>query len=91
MPSVTLAELQAELQLMGLPETTDGQTAREWAETWDCTIHVARKMIKQCIHEGKMTATHGLRHDMAGRPCDVPIYLLVESKPRKQRARAKNA
>jgi len=90
MSTVTLAELQAELELMGVPETNEGQTAREWAEQWNCSIHVARKMIKQCIQEERMTASHALRHDMAGRLCDVPIYLLAEKKRSPKRVRVKN-
>ena len=76
---VSLEALQAELKRLGVPTIQNaGLTAREWASHWRVSIHVARKMIGDCITNQMMTMQHEYRtRPMDGRLQQMPVYTLV--------------
>ena len=89
--AVPLEALQAELKRLGVPTlSTAGLTAREWASHWQISVHLARKIIADCLANQIMVMQFEYRaRPMDGRLNQMPVYTLtVELKaprPRKRR------
>lgn len=86
--TVTLEALTEELARYGVStqvRDTENLTAREWAAEWQLSVHVARKLILDCLAKGLMQAAHGYRNrPMDGRLQQIPVYRWLKvSKPRK--------
>lgn len=89
--SITHEEIVAELQRLGVQNTTDGgHTVEEWCELWGQRDAIVRRTMKRAQAQGLLKVGKGMRKRLDGVSFMATTYSFVlppAKKPRKKAAR----
>jgi hypothetical protein len=83
MVKITIDELVAELDRLGVTSDDEGLTAEEWSRQWGCYVTTARKRIRLAMDHGLVACGRKTIRRLNGQAVLVPCYRITMPEKKK--------